>query len=45
VNDQFPVLKCGESRLIDNQKVASTLDRFEFATSLLAPNRESPSRR
>jgi hypothetical protein len=66
MNDQFPVLKCGRSRLIDNQKVdevrrvlwrafqqgalsedefASTLDRLEFATRVLEPTLESPSRR
>jgi hypothetical protein len=37
-NDQFPALKCGGSQLIHNQKVASSLDRLEFATSLLAAN-------
>ena len=66
MNDQFPVLKGGRSRLIDNQKVdevrrvlwrafqqgalsedefASTLDRLEFATRVLEPTLESPSRR
>ena len=45
MNDQFPVLKCGGSRWIDNQKVASSLDRLELSTRLLAPKQESPSRR